>query len=96
MVLHLTLIQRGKKPMAKKSKPLPVQKLKATAKKPLPVKIVNDAPKSTSYAEEDKKWRAEDDLRALKRAKEIEADKSRMQAVKNIAKEEKAMLDKFC
>lgn len=49
---------------------LPVEKLKAS-KKPIPVKIVNDAP-SPSYAKEDQKWRAEDDLRALQRAKEIE------------------------
>ena len=79
--------------MAKKS--LPVEKLSASKKKPIPVKIVNDAPIS-KYADEDKKWRAENDLRTLQRAKEIENDKARMQAAKNIAKEQKAALEKIC
>jgi hypothetical protein len=73
---------------------LPVQKLKAS-KKPIPVKIVSDSP-SPSYAKEDQKWRAEDDLRALQRAKEIESDSSRMKAVKNIAKEQMSNLKKIC
>lgn len=75
---------------------LPVEKLKAS-KKPIPVKIVSDAPSTSSkYAEEDKKWRAQDDMRALQRAKEIESDKARMQAVKAVAKEEMARLKKIC
>lgn len=41
--------------MAKHS--LPVEKLKASKTKPIPVKIVNDSP-SPSYAKEDQKWRA--------------------------------------
>lgn len=73
---------------------LPVEKLKAS-KKPIPVKIVSDGP-STSYAKEDMKWRAEDDLRALQRAKEIENDKSRMKAAKAIAKEQMNNLKKLC
>lgn len=73
---------------------LPVEKLKAS-KKPIPVKIVSDGP-STSYAKEDTKWRAEDDLRALQRAKEIESDKSRMKAAKAIAKEQMSNLKKLC
>ena len=73
---------------------LPVEKLKAS-KKAIPVRIVSDAPKS-SYPEEDKKWRAQDDMRALQRAKEIESDKARMQAVKSVAKEEMARLKKIC
>lgn len=76
--------------MAKK---LPVEKLSAKAKKAIPVKIVNDAPKA-SYAEEDKKWRAQDDLRALQRAKEIESDKARMAAAKAVAKEQMDALSK--
>lgn len=79
--------------MAKKS--LPVEKLSASKKKPIPVKIVNDA-STPSIAKEDQKWRAEDDLRTLQRAKEIENDKARMQAAKNIAKEQKAALEKIC
>lgn len=79
--------------MAKK---LPVEKLKSS-KKAIPVRIVSDAPSpSTKYAEEDKKWRAQDDMRALQRAKEIESDKARMQAVKSVAKEEMARLKKIC
>ena len=64
---------------------LPVEKLKASKSKPIPVKIVSDAPTvSSKHAEEDKKWRAQDDMRALQRAKEIESDKARMQAVKSV------------
>lgn len=74
---------------------LPVQKLKASKSKPIPVKIVSDSP-STSYAKEDQKWRAEDDLRALQRAREIESDKSRMKAAKAIAKEQMQNLKKIC
>lgn len=75
---------------------LPVEKLKASKSKPIPVKIVNDAPKVSSYAEEDKKWRARDDMRTLQQAKEIEADKARMQAVKSMAKDEMSRLKKIC
>lgn len=74
---------------------LPVEKLKASKAKPIPVKIVNDAP-SPSYVKEDQKWRAEDDLRALQRAKEIEGDKSRMKAAKAVAKEQLNALSKVC
>lgn len=72
---------------------LPVEKLKASKIKPIPVKIVSDCP-SPSYVKEDQKWRAEDDLRALQRAREIEGDKSRMKAAKAIAKEQMAALSK--
>ncbi len=77
--------------MKKKNK-LPVEPLKAS-KKPIPVKIVSDGP-SPSYAKEDQKWRAEDDLRALQRAREIESDKSRMKAAKAVAKEQLNTLKK--
>lgn len=77
--------------MAKHS--LPVEKLKASKTKPVPVKIVSDAP-SPSYVKEDQKWRAEDDLKALQRAKEIEKDKSRMKAAKAVAKEQMNALKK--
>lgn len=76
---------------------LPVEKLKASKKtKPIPVKIVSDAPVSSKYAEEDREWRARDDMRALQRAKEIEADKARMQAVKAVAQKEMNNLKKIC
>jgi len=78
--------------MAKK---LPVEKLKASSKKPIPVRIVSDSP-SPSYAKEDQKWRAEDDLRALQRAAEIQADKSRVKAAQAIAKEQMSALKKIC
>ena len=71
---------------------LPVEKLKAS-KKPIPVKIVSDSP---SYVKEDDKWRAEDDLRALQRAAEIQADKSRVKAAQAVAKEQMANLKKIC
>lgn len=78
--------------MAKKAK-LPVEPLKTSKTKPIPVKIVSDGP-SPSYAKEDQKWRAEDDLRALQRAKEIEGDKSRMKAAKAVAQEQLNALKK--
>ena len=85
------IITIGRCDMAKKS--LPVEKLGASKKKPIPGKIGSDGP---VVADENKKWRAEDDLRTLQRAKEIENDKARMQAVKSIAKEQKAALEKIC
>jgi len=75
---------------------LPVEKLKAS-KKAIPVRIVSDAPAvSSKYAEEDREWRARDDMRALQRAKEIESDKARMQAVKAVAQKEMNNLKKIC
>ena len=75
---------------------LPVQKLTSSKKtKPIPVKIVSDAP-INKYADEDKEWRARDDMRALQRAKEIENDKARMQAVKAVAQKEMNNLKKIC
>lgn len=82
--------------MVKKSKGLPVEKLsvsKATKAKPVPVKIVSD---TASYPKEDQRWRAEDDLRALQSAREIEKDKARLKAAKAIAKKNIAELKKIC
>lgn len=39
---------------------------------------------------EDKKWQAEDDMRTLLRAKEIEKDPKRMAAVREMAKQKMA------
>ncbi len=71
-----------------------VEGLKSSAKKtkPIPVKIVSDSP-STSY-KEDNKWRAEDDLRALQRAAEIQNDSARVKAAKAVAKEQMNALKK--
>lgn len=69
-------------------------KPKVKAQKPVPVKIVNDAPKS--YADEDKKWRAQDDLRILQNAEKIKSDKERMKAAKSCAKEQMNDLKKLC
>lgn len=69
--------------MAKKQG-LPV----ATSKKPIPVKIVNDAPSPSKWADEDKKYRAESDLRTLQEAGKIQKDKERMKAAKSCAKEQ--------
>lgn len=65
--------------------------LSKVAQKPVPVKIVSDCkPMSTDkdYEAREKKWRAEDDLRALQRAEEIRRDKSRMSEVKKCANEQ--------
>lgn len=44
----------------------------------------------------DEKWRAQDDMRALQRAREIEADKGRMKAAKKCAQDEMMKLKKIC
>jgi len=68
-----------------------VEGLKA-GKKPVPVRIVSDSP--STMAKDDQKWRAEDDLRALQRAAEIQSDKSRVKAAKAVAKEQMTALKK--
>jgi hypothetical protein len=44
---------------------------------------------------EEKKWRAESDLRVLKEARDIESNKSRMAAAKRIADEQMKALAKI-
>lgn len=75
--------------MAKK---LPVEKLSAKSKKAVPVRIVSDIAECSPKV--DQKWRAEDDLRALQRASEIQSDKGRMSAAKAVAKEQMNALQK--
>ena len=72
----ILIIITGRCDVAKKS--LPVEKLSASKKKPIPVKIVSDTANAIgpSHSKEQDKWRAEDDLRTLQRAKEIENDKA--------------------
>lgn len=60
--------------------------------KPVPVKIVNESPKAVPAPDYDKKWRAEDDLRALRRAAEVQGDAQRMKEAKAIGKKEAAVL----
>ena len=48
--------------------------------------------KALSISAEEKKWRTESDLSTLQRAKEIMADKSRMSAVQNLAKQQLSAL----
>lgn len=43
---------------------------------------------------EDRKWQAQDDLRTLQRAQEIQADKSRLQAAKVEVRNQMAALSK--
>lgn len=80
--------------MAKKGK-LPVEPLKAN--KPVPVKIVNDAPRETKTDEaRERKWKAEDALRDLERAEAHKRDKSLMSDVKKLAREKAASLKNLC
>lgn len=62
-----------------------VAKSKGGKQKPVPVKIVNDAPRP-SYAQEDMKYKAQDAIRTLQRAEEIKRDKPLMRAAKAEAK----------
>ncbi len=48
--------------------------------------------KAISISVDEKKWRTESDLSTLQRAKEIMADKSRMSAVQNLAKQQLSTL----
>lgn len=84
--------------MAKKS--LPVEKLSATKKKPIPVKIVNDEANKISTspdsAARERKWKAEDALRDIERAEAHKRDKSLMADVKKLAQEKVKSLKDIC
>jgi len=78
---------------------LPVEKLKASKSKPIPVKIVSDydQPKETaSHEARERKYRAEDALRTIKEYKKLQADKALMKDVKALAKEQMNALKKIC
>ena len=48
--------------------------------------------KSPSMADDERKWRAKDDMRMISQAKEIEDDPQRMKAAQDCAKEEMGRL----
>lgn len=82
--------------MGKKQK-LPVEPLKASKTKPIPVKIVSDAATSPmESSKEQRNWRAEDALRDIQRAKKHEQDKELMRDVKKLANEQVNSLKKIC
>lgn len=56
-------------------------------------KACNDVYTGPSSAQE-RQWRAEDDLRTLQRAAEIQGDSSRVRAAQQIAKKQMAALSK--
>lgn len=82
--------------MAKKS--LPVEKLTAPkSAKAVPVRIVSDVSNGIKdNATQEKKWRAEDDIRTMQRAEEIKKDKARVRAMKEVAKSQMNDLKKIC
>lgn len=49
--------------------------------------MVTKKPTVSIMAMDDAKWRAEDDMRTLTRAKEIESDRARMAAAKRVAEQ---------
>lgn len=65
------------------------------SKKPVPVKIVYDSPKTTSIVSEDKKYKIESGLRTLREAEKIKSDKGLMKDIKALAKEETKALSKI-
>src|SRR5882757_8752750 len=70
---------------------------KGAKQKAVPVRIVSEpSPVSSKYADEDRKWRAQSDLRTLQDAERIRADKSRHNAAKVEAKTMMKDLDKVC
>lgn len=69
---------------------------KATNKpKPIPVKIVHDEPSPVKSSPENDRWRAEDALRDIERARKHETDKGLMKQVKALAKEKMNCLKKI-
>jgi len=80
--------------MAKKSK-LPVEKLGAS--KPVPVKIISDAPRETASDEaRERKWKAEDALRDIELAEQHKRDKTLMADVKKLAQDKVKSLKNIC
>lgn len=73
---------------------LPVQKLKASKSKPIPVKIVHDT--ADSPVKSDNKWRAEDALRDIERAEVHKRDKALMADVKKLAQDKVKSLKDLC
>lgn len=70
---------------------------KAAKQKPVPVKIVDSGPTtSPAYDKQERNWRAESDLRTISEANQIMRDKSRMSAVKQVAKEQMKTLSSVC
>lgn len=76
-------------------KKLPVEKLKASKSKPVPVKIVHDEPQAISTKSE-RNWRAEDALRDIERAEAHKRDKALMADVKRLAQDKVNSLKKIC
>jgi len=78
---------------------MPVEKLKPS-KKAIPVRIVSDVPSTSSsdkdYEARERKYRAEDALRDLERAKKHESDKALMADVKKLANEKLKALKDIC
>jgi len=83
--------------MAKKV--MPVEKLKASKAKPVPVRIVSEGPSTSSYKDyeaRERKYRAEDALRTIKEYNKITSDKTLMKDVKQMAKSQMNDLKKLC
>lgn len=73
-----------------------VRKSKGGSKqKPVPVKIVSDAPDRVAPYD-DMKYRARDALSTLQRAEEIRRDKPLLKAAKAEAKQQMKQLSKVC
>lgn len=73
---------------------MPVEKIKASKIKPIPVKIINET--SAINPDSDKKWRAQDALRDLERAAEHKRDAALMKDVKLLAREKVKSLKDIC
>lgn len=66
---------------------------------PVPVKIVSDAPAGKTdgdWKKRERRYQAEDDIRTMQRAAEIQKDKDRTKAMKEVAKEQVNALKKIC
>lgn len=78
---------------------LPVEKLKSSKSKPIPVKIINDTPAPSDITKDEsreRKWKAEDALRDIERAEAHKRDKTLMSDVKKLAQEKVNSLKKIC
>lgn len=83
--------------MAKKS--MPVEQLKASKSKPIPVRIVSEAVAPStdkSYEARERKYKAEDALRDIERAETHRRDKALMSDVKKLARNKVKSLKDIC
>ena len=67
---------------------------KAAPKKSTPARALNTLAVSPRKSSEERRWQAQDDLRTLQRAQEIQRDKARLTACQSEARQQMSALSK--